>query len=348
MPQSTTVTTTTTAASSNNKKKKGRPPAHQNKFAFKHNPKSKKTATILSSPIEHCCQRCYDKIEWRKKYRKYKPLTQPSTCNICHNRNITAAYHTVCDNCSTKSNKAKNLLATWNINGFIPLPGTAVVSSISLESNTQQQQHDQVENKQTDKSNPTTRTDDHEPCNDTDGKIAETGEGGGGGRVAKEEKDDNDPIIHRRVCTICFKAPALPASDDEYSDDDDSNDDDANRRRKLKLREIKSIRRQQEREAYEKRMSRTKKPTTIESNNNNNQVDEEEEEDDDDELQMSNNNDDTLVSRLKVGDDDDSNDDNDDDVNDPFLQAVGGKDKLLTGDAYQQMLLNKHRNGLVR
>ena len=52
------------------KKKKGRAPKHQNTFAFKHNPKSKKTEKILSSPNVGVCKRCYDKIEWRKKYRK--------------------------------------------------------------------------------------------------------------------------------------------------------------------------------------------------------------------------------------------------------------------------------------
>ena len=54
----------------NKKKKKGRAPAHQNGFAFRHNPKSKKTEKILASPNVGVCARCRDKIEWRKKYRK--------------------------------------------------------------------------------------------------------------------------------------------------------------------------------------------------------------------------------------------------------------------------------------
>ncbi|KAL3808755.1 hypothetical protein ACHAXA_010948 [Cyclostephanos tholiformis] len=82
------------------KKKKGRPPAHQNTFAFRHNPKSKKTERILSSPNVGVCDRCRDKIEWRKKYRKYKPLTQPAKCNLCSMRNVLAAYHTICGNCA--------------------------------------------------------------------------------------------------------------------------------------------------------------------------------------------------------------------------------------------------------
>lgn len=58
---------------------KKKAPKHQNSFAFKHNPKSKKTERILSMPIKGLCDKCYKQIEWRKKYRKYKPLTKPAT-----------------------------------------------------------------------------------------------------------------------------------------------------------------------------------------------------------------------------------------------------------------------------
>lgn len=92
------------------KKKKGRAPAHQNKFAFQHNPKSKTTERILNSPNIRVCQRCYDKIEWRKQYRKYKPRTQPGSCNGCKKRNVLSAYHTICAKCTTDSIKAKEVI----------------------------------------------------------------------------------------------------------------------------------------------------------------------------------------------------------------------------------------------
>lgn len=98
------------------RKKKGRAPAHQNKFAFHHNPKSTKTERILSFPIQHVCRKCHEKLEWRKQYRKYKPLTQPSKCNVCARRNVTAAYHTLCEECSVSSDKAQGLLEEWNRN----------------------------------------------------------------------------------------------------------------------------------------------------------------------------------------------------------------------------------------
>ena len=92
------------------KKKKGHAPAHQNTFAYKHNPKSKKTQKILESPNIHVCRRCHEKIEWRKQYRKYKPRTQPGKCNECQKRNVLAAYHTICESCTIHSVKAKEII----------------------------------------------------------------------------------------------------------------------------------------------------------------------------------------------------------------------------------------------
>lgn len=96
------------------KKKKGHAPAHQNKFAFRHNPKSKLTAKIADMPNQYVCRRCHDKIEWRKQYRKYKPRTQPGTCNFCRKRNVLAAYHTICQACTT-SDKARRVLKGENL-----------------------------------------------------------------------------------------------------------------------------------------------------------------------------------------------------------------------------------------
>ena len=49
--------------------------AHQNTTAWKPNKNSKKTREINALPVYGLCQRCTDVIMWRKKYRKYKPLT---------------------------------------------------------------------------------------------------------------------------------------------------------------------------------------------------------------------------------------------------------------------------------
>jgi hypothetical protein len=105
-----------------NDKKRG--PKFQNAFAFAHNRNSKKTKKIAEMANEGLCQHCWDKIEWRKKYRKYKPLTQPSTWYVyvaslqfcaspslrflwvysqfCKQKCVTAAYHKACSKCAKK------------------------------------------------------------------------------------------------------------------------------------------------------------------------------------------------------------------------------------------------------
>ncbi|KAK3704376.1 hypothetical protein RRG08_012440 [Elysia crispata] len=56
---------------------------------------------IKSLTPEGICQRCKDIIDWKIKYKKYKPLTQPSTCVRCHNKTVKRAYYTVCQPCAT-------------------------------------------------------------------------------------------------------------------------------------------------------------------------------------------------------------------------------------------------------
>jgi hypothetical protein len=73
---------------------------YQNTFKFHHNKNSVKTEKIKNSPLDNLCQRCYDIIKWKIEYRKYKPLSAASKCNVCRYPNIIKAYRTICDPCS--------------------------------------------------------------------------------------------------------------------------------------------------------------------------------------------------------------------------------------------------------
>eukprot|EP00945_MAST-04E_sp_MAST-4E-sp1_P001523 g1523.t1 len=77
-----------------------RKPKHQNAFAFRHNPRSKKTDKIKALVHGGLCNRCNEKIVWKKKYRKYKPLTKPRKCNKCQELTVKKAYHTICTSCA--------------------------------------------------------------------------------------------------------------------------------------------------------------------------------------------------------------------------------------------------------
>ena len=63
-----------------NVQKKG-PPKHQNKSAFKNtlHDSSNKTKQIVKLEVAGLCARCTEIIEWKIKYKKYKPLSQIQT-----------------------------------------------------------------------------------------------------------------------------------------------------------------------------------------------------------------------------------------------------------------------------
>ncbi|XP_008334976.2 uncharacterized protein C9orf85 homolog [Cynoglossus semilaevis] len=75
---------------------------HQNITAFK-NDKYGATVQIKNakSKIHNgLCQHCKDVLEWKVKYSKYKPLTQPKKCVKCSQKTVKDAYHIVCKPCS--------------------------------------------------------------------------------------------------------------------------------------------------------------------------------------------------------------------------------------------------------
>jgi len=85
---------------------RSRPQKHQNQFPFKNSlhDTSHKTKVINSLQIANVCERCKQIIEWKIKYKKYKPLKAPGKCNKCDQKAIKHAYHTMCGPCARKSN----------------------------------------------------------------------------------------------------------------------------------------------------------------------------------------------------------------------------------------------------
>ena len=100
-----------------NVSKKG-PPKYQNREGFRHNPKSRLTAILLALPNQGLCGHCHEKVEWKKKYRKYKRLTTRHRCTGCQEKNITHAYHTLCQGCA----RSRNVCAWCQKQGEIVVP----------------------------------------------------------------------------------------------------------------------------------------------------------------------------------------------------------------------------------
>lgn len=112
-------------------KAKSGPPAHANRFAFTHNRCSKLTKKILAMPIDGVCDRCRAIIEWRKTYRKYKPLTVPKKCVQCERKAVLEAYHIICKSCSTDKKICAKCLESFST----PKDQDAVVDCESSDPN---------------------------------------------------------------------------------------------------------------------------------------------------------------------------------------------------------------------
>ncbi|XP_066262065.1 uncharacterized protein C9orf85 homolog [Euwallacea similis] len=83
---------------------RSRPQKYKNRTAFKNNlhDTSQQTKGINATRVSEVCQRCKEIIEWKIKYKKYKPLTQPKKCVKCDNKSVKRAYHIMCDPCGQK------------------------------------------------------------------------------------------------------------------------------------------------------------------------------------------------------------------------------------------------------
>ena len=287
------------------KKKKGHAPAHQNKFAFRHNPKSKTTEKILNSPNVNVCRRCYDKIEWRKQYRKYKPRTQPGTCNGCGKRNVLAAYHTICTKCTKDSVKARQVIDEHITDMLSKTEATTSVSDVELANELQNDVKEEQEQ-------TTSRPQQIQQKND------------------EQNEEGLQTLRHRstlRACAVCVKEVALPNPDDDEEDlEDEMMRNLSGGVRKIRLREIKTLERKKQEELDRQREGRRGKKEDGDDR------DEGEEDVMGGGTDVEFENHDTVSAGVVEGDNDNEDDD-------PFLKAVGGSDKLVTGDAYRQKLL---------
>lgn len=55
---------------------------------------------ISKAMCEGICDKCREKVQWRFKYDKYRPLKNPGNCQQCRQKVITKAYRTICDKCA--------------------------------------------------------------------------------------------------------------------------------------------------------------------------------------------------------------------------------------------------------
>ena len=82
--------------------KKSGPPKHKNTNAFRNDlhDSTDKQKMINSLEITGLCTSCTHVIEWKIKYKKYKPLTKAKTCVSCNRKAVKRAYNVMCNDCA--------------------------------------------------------------------------------------------------------------------------------------------------------------------------------------------------------------------------------------------------------
>ncbi|XP_053558481.1 uncharacterized protein C9orf85 homolog [Bombina bombina] len=84
---------------------RSRPQKHKNVTSFKndkYNSSSSRIKKINSKLHDGVCQRCKEVLEWKVKYSKYKPLSQPKKCVKCLQKTVKDSYHIICKPCAVK------------------------------------------------------------------------------------------------------------------------------------------------------------------------------------------------------------------------------------------------------
>ncbi|KAG0210858.1 hypothetical protein BGX28_008825 [Mortierella sp. GBA30] len=112
MPEGVYESKKASSRKGNNKKQAQ---AHKNTFAFHANKSSKITKRIASMPVGGLCEKCVEVIMWRKKFKKYKPLTTMKKCVSCEQKAIKEAYHVMCNNCAGAKNVCAKCLESRDI-----------------------------------------------------------------------------------------------------------------------------------------------------------------------------------------------------------------------------------------
>lgn len=93
----------------------------------------KKEAKIQKLMCEGVCQRCREKVQWRFKFDKYKPLKSPATCQECKHKRVTKAYRTLCDGCAQSRGVCPGCCTDLSTAGAVTEPSCDVVPSPSHE-----------------------------------------------------------------------------------------------------------------------------------------------------------------------------------------------------------------------
>ena len=103
---------------------------HQNSTAYNPNRygETRQSKLAAATPLAGLCARCKEKIEWKRKYDKYKPLTAPKKCVTCQEKKVKQAYYRLCRECAesrglcAKCGEESEIVGRWVWSDNLPHP----------------------------------------------------------------------------------------------------------------------------------------------------------------------------------------------------------------------------------
>ena len=78
-----------------------KPQKYQNKVAYKVKFHKDKEELQKRTPLNNLCDRCFEVLQWKLTFGKYKKMTNVSKCVRCNLKVIFKSYRSVCEKCST-------------------------------------------------------------------------------------------------------------------------------------------------------------------------------------------------------------------------------------------------------
>lgn len=296
-------------------------------------------------------------------FLQYKPRTQPGKCNLCCRKNVMAAYHTICTECAGSEKAIAAMEKKRTVPSASSSEGVAVVDDdddVNVAAATVPSSNEVVDKKESNND----AVENYDNNNSGDQRSIS------GASHTSSSKNNNIDTYNRncttkrriRVCAICASEPALS----KYNLDGDVDEELIDKiheledviemgihpedGHKMTLREVKGVERELEKLKLEVK-ERKKRGRIVGEGEKEEEGNEDEEEGDDEGDDGAGSEDghegasaDDDAESVDENDGQGADDDDDDDANDPFLLAIGGKDKLLVGEEYQKMLLAKEQS----
>lgn len=78
---------------------------YKNKTGYKVKYKDDKINLQKNAILDRVCERCYEQLQWKLKYGKFKPIKQPKKCENCKMNSILKPYRSLCNKCGDELKK---------------------------------------------------------------------------------------------------------------------------------------------------------------------------------------------------------------------------------------------------